>query len=759
MRLYRYRERSSGELFTANDRPSKLPPDAVAVFGLDDSVRAAPLGGSEVSASQLHTAYNAQRLISAGTDGTGQTVAIFAKDSFSSSNIDSFSGREGLPFPKIAVSFPAGQSSSGVPYGWVTDENPTPSFGSDRSEADIDIEAVHAMAPGAAIHVYEASAADYPSWIVGLASFIQGVSNDGEHIASISYGSCESQISRRDLSVLASWFSELAVVKRVAVFAASGDTGKECPAFSGMAPNGFVDSSGVDYPASDPSVTGVGGTHLDLTSADTLNAEQAWDDVSEKPKFASGGGTSGFFARPVWQRGAGLPAGGTNRMVPDVAIDSDSNNGLTVTIYDPSHAQCPFYCEETVGGTSVAASLWAGVAAIYDQDAAAHGAPFLGVANAVLYSLAGRSDRPLFDVSTAQNGGGDLAGPVGVGWDAATGLGSPNVDTLVRDGVAQTAPPPADVNVQQVNWANVTVPADACGTSGPVQLKDGRATAASNRFPGFPTVTVSVPVPISVGGGISYGDLEKSGHDDAALLVTCDTGGGTGASTLADSLVVYTGTAGLHALGVLHTVTPSTYGATAFSQPSIQLATDAVRAVESAYAAGDVAASPSQSRNDSWSWDGHNFHLLTNPAPAPTSTTTTSNGEPSNFTPGSPEWVANTLYTAEQQGDWNHVCSLLQPSAQNTCMSVEAGNTVKATGNFIVQNAVVQGNEALVSIIGTLTIPSEATYTNNDPQTGMPPGTPFQKEFDTLTGNNSPTVLSPFPCIQIGGKWYADLSM
>jgi kumamolisin len=126
---------------------------------------------------------------------------------------------------------------------------------------------------------------------------------------------------------------------------------------------------------------------------------------------ASGGGISNFFPLPPYQEGlsAALTAGGTealaNRGVPDVAGDADENTGYDVRV-DGS--------DTVIGGTSAVAPLWAALIARINQTTASP----LGYINPMLYN-----NPSAFHDITQGNNGTFAAAP---GWDACTGLGTPN---------------------------------------------------------------------------------------------------------------------------------------------------------------------------------------------------------------------------------------------------------------------------------------------------------------------------------------------
>lgn len=451
--LYEWRDRTSGHRFYANDAGPRLSAPMVSlvsgVVGLDDASLGIPLAAGEnagssggLSAAQLQAAYNVLPLLKAGINGRGQTVAIYAVGGFSNGDIDEFDMRSGLPTAVLTTSIPGGSG----PGGWETGSYP-PSRNEFESEAEADIEAVHAMAPQASIHIYEAAvpsdAEAVGTVVVGfeqtLLNFIEGVAADGDSVATISYGNCEDQLNPSVLEELAYDFSALAADDHVSVFAGSGDAGKYCSTTTGPGPTDFDTSTvGANYPSSDPSVTSVGATFLQLNSGDsTINSEQAWDVSSTA---ATGGGKSEFSA-PSWQLAALKRAryDPSHRWTPDVAMDGDPGSGLLGYAWHEGG----YDSWGPLGGTSLSSPLWAGIAADYDQRAAAVGAAPLGAANQVLYRL-NPSKRDLFDVTSNENDGSDLAGPAVKGWDPATGLGTPNAASLVYDGIAMggSAPGP-----------------------------------------------------------------------------------------------------------------------------------------------------------------------------------------------------------------------------------------------------------------------------------------------------------------------------
>jgi hypothetical protein len=150
------------------------------------------------------------------------------------------------------------------------------------------------------------------------------------------------------------------------------------------------------------------GTRLQVSGSD-VTGESVWNDGAQGG--AGGGGVSSFFPLPAWQQGLEVTRSTSNggaltmRGVPDVSGDADPETGYVVRIDGT---------DTVIGGTSAVAPLWAGLIARIN---AANGDP-VGYINPTLYA----APRALRDVTTGDNGD-FVAGP---GWDACTGLGSPD---------------------------------------------------------------------------------------------------------------------------------------------------------------------------------------------------------------------------------------------------------------------------------------------------------------------------------------------
>jgi subtilase family serine protease len=214
----------------------------------------------------------------------------------------------------------------------------------------------------------------------------------------------------------------------------------------------------VEWPASDPLVTGVGGTNLCTDPNATTNQPrtlfagpvfrcQGQPTQTEVAWIGSGGGFSHVFSKPSYQNT--LPAGSTQigsmRGVPDIGFQAAPRTGALVFISLPPDGSSGLNCAGVpcstgwfdIGGTSLSCPQWAGLVAIADQINGGG----LGLINPALYALGASPTRyanDFFDVTTGNNQTvSTVAGyPATIGWDPVTGLGTPNAANLVPDLVA-----------------------------------------------------------------------------------------------------------------------------------------------------------------------------------------------------------------------------------------------------------------------------------------------------------------------------------
>jgi kumamolisin len=372
--------------------PAALGAVVMGVFGIDNRPQARPhlrrhahaAASASFTPVQVAEAY----AFPPGTTGKGQNVGIIELGGgFDTGDLTTYFQGLGIDAPAVtAVSVDGGQNSPG------TDSNAD-------GEVMLDIEVVGAVAPDAAIAVYFAPNTDQ-GFIDALSSAVHDTTHKPS-VISVSWGESEDAWSAQARIQMEQVLMEAAGLG-VTVTVASGDNGSSDAVSDGQ--------QHADFPASAPHALACGGTSLQA-SGTTIDTETVWNDGSG----ATGGGISRQFAMPSYQAGANLPVNvdtqATGRGVPDVCGDADPLTGYVIRVDG---------AEETIGGTSAVAPLWAGLIARLDEQL---GTP-LGFVQPVLYPLLGSGS--FHDITSGDNGSYAAA----AGWDACTGLGSPDGTAL-----------------------------------------------------------------------------------------------------------------------------------------------------------------------------------------------------------------------------------------------------------------------------------------------------------------------------------------
>jgi kumamolisin len=236
---------------------------------------------------------------------------------------------------------------------------------------------------------------------------------------SIGWG-CEALLRHADLAPAETALAN-AQKNGTSAFDASGDTaGLECKGGDQWSAPPGPDDIGLDAIASLPAMTSTGGTTLSTDDQGRWIAEHAWFDSPLSQ--GSSGGVSALFDRPAWQQRLSVDRDTNDRrLAPDVSAVADPFTGVRI-IFDQ---------KELVGaGTSQSAPIWAAMTALMNQWLITNGGQPLGNLNPLLYQVAAGANRAGFRDVTLGGNAVDYATP---GYDLVTGLGSPNVDNLVRD--------------------------------------------------------------------------------------------------------------------------------------------------------------------------------------------------------------------------------------------------------------------------------------------------------------------------------------
>lgn len=387
-------------LRSAVQLPDDLRDVVLAVLGLDNRpqarphfrVRTGPTPRRSRAATPPATSFTAVQVASlyqfpAGS-GQGQCIALIELGGgYRPQDLQSYFAGLGLPAPEVvAVSV---DHAANAPSG-----NPDSADG----EVMLDIEVAGAVAPAAKIAVYFAPNTD-AGFLDAVTTAVHDTVN-APSVVSISWGGPESTWTPQALTAMDQALQAAAALG-VTVCVASGDSGST---------DGVADGANhVDFPASSPHALGCGGTRLKATTS-VIQGEVVWND-GNPASGASGGGVSAFFALPSWQQGLdattvqGRAQALSARGVPDVAADADPQTGYEVVV---DGVQAVF------GGTSAVAPLWAGLIARINALTGRKA----GFIQPALYA----HEAACRDITKGNNGGYEAS----AGWDACTGLGSPN---------------------------------------------------------------------------------------------------------------------------------------------------------------------------------------------------------------------------------------------------------------------------------------------------------------------------------------------
>ncbi len=424
--------------------------------------------------ADVATIYDVNAAYSAGYTGVGQSIAAVGQSAIIPTDITNFQSAAGLPVQAPNVVLMPGTGTSTI-------------YSGDESESDLDIEYSGGIAKGATVYfVYTGSSPNYGVFD----AMTYAVQNNIAPIVTASYGECETALGQTSANTYAAIFQQ-AMSQGQTLIASSGDDGStDCYGFTNLTSTQRTALT-VDFPASSPYVTGLGGTEFlaaDVTTTSTQYwsangtsdvvssalsyiPEMVWNDDSASGGLGSGGGgASAIFARPTWQISSGAPGlgsiSGSSRLVPDISLSSSPNNaGYLYCSSDTGATAIQGSCSHgfrdansqyltVAGGTSFAAPVFAGMLAIINQATKSAGQ---GLINPTLYSLASNSATyaaAFHDITVGNNectAGASycttagLAGfAAGVGYDQASGLGSIDLYHLlaawpVASGTAVTA--------------------------------------------------------------------------------------------------------------------------------------------------------------------------------------------------------------------------------------------------------------------------------------------------------------------------------
>ncbi len=457
----------NGEQHIANLSEPALPAAIAAVTstitGLSD-IRIRPhahphftssISGSHfVAPGDFYTIYDINPLLTSNVNGAGITIAVAGQTDILLTDVAAFRAASGLPANAPTIKLIG--TDPGTPL--------TSGVAEDQVEASLDVEWSGAVAPSATILYVNSTD------VLG-GSLTQIIDQNLAPIATVSYGDCETNFGSSNIAVFNQLFRQAAAQGQT-IAGPGGDSGAtDCDYQTNVATQGLA----VDFPASSPYVTGVGGTMFNegagsywaaangtayngSASALSYIPEAVWNESSSTNGLSGGGGgASAYFTKPTWQTGTGVPSDSA-RDVPDIAFNAAAGHdgylycqgGFCTNGYRNASSNL-----DVVGGTSVSTPAFAGMLALLEQKLNTK----VGLVNPTLYALANSTyyTNVFHDVTVGSNvspctigspncttvitpcngsanaGQGCIGYTAGTGYDLASGWGSLDVFNFVND--------------------------------------------------------------------------------------------------------------------------------------------------------------------------------------------------------------------------------------------------------------------------------------------------------------------------------------
>lgn len=548
----------NGEVHFANVTNASVPSaltDVVAdITGLHNfrptprlhTILAKPAFTSSVSGSHylapgdLYTIYNVNPLLNNAINGTGVSIAVIGQVQIYAADVAAFRSASGLSSTNLPTSVAEGGGAS-------TANNCDPSSSTncsspnllDLAESSLDVEWSGAMAPAAVI-LYVNGPDVFNN------SMTQAIDQNLAPIITASYGLCETGWGSTYINSMNQLFQQ-ANAQGQTILAASGDAGAtDCD--SGPS---AVYGLAVDFPASSPYVTAMGGTQLNegnttgttqywnanssSSSANSGSAlsyipEAVWNDYSQGTFGAGGGGISAFFAKPAWQIETGA-TGMTTQVTPDTKRDVPDISLVGSNAHDPllycANNSCVVGFRATTngnltasGGTSFDSQIFGGMLALIEQKIGSR----IGNANPTLYSLGNNaayystaSSSVFHDVTVGDNAmpctqgkvncpsGGTIGYSAGTGYDLATGWGTVDLNNLAN----------------AWNVVSTVVPGFSVTSSAP--LVNGVHTISVAAGGSIPTVTITLTPLNGFSGTVAFTSIVSATTSYAAGITFSPT--------------------------------------------------------------------------------------------------------------------------------------------------------------------------------------------------------------------------------------------
>jgi pseudomonalisin len=474
-------------------------------------------GTTAFGPSDFRSFYNEDPLISGGITGAGgDCVAIVGDSDYTPGAVSLFNSTFSLPASSITT---------------VLTDSTNPGMNGDQDEALLDLEWSHAVAPGAATRFYLGDNSNSSS-NGAIVDSIQAAVNDNLcGVISVSFSLCGGSAAFFT-GVVSPIYAQMAAQGQ-SILISSGDQGAAGLVFATSPPRCvFGTSRNINELGGDANVTQVGGTGFTPNYDPSGNnvghvAESVWNDSVAHPGGGStGGGASIYYSKPSYQMGPGVPSDGM-RDVPDIAlIASPYSPGVfwgSVSAGMPAIRCC-------IGGTSLSAPAWAGIAKLIAQLQGSRPGPL----NPRIYALAnaGAATAGFRDVTTGNNDFNGVTGFVaGPGFDLATGWGTVDIATFANDYVVPPSPEISSIPSIIEVGSSFGIDGSFFGPGAMVNFFVATASGAVNAGPLTPSalspthLTVPVPATVPLGQGfvtvqvVNNSDLGFKASNPASALL------------------------------------------------------------------------------------------------------------------------------------------------------------------------------------------------------------------------------------------------
>jgi Pro-kumamolisin, activation domain len=468
-------------------------------------------GDGYYNANTLSSIYGLSPLVTGGNDGAGVTVAVYELETYDPTGVKDIDSCYGHSNSVSEVKVDGGPST---PVNLFSPDNP-------GAESALDIEDIANLAPGASIIDYAGPDWQTATEAQSLDVYSTIFNQDKAQVVSISWAECE-QLSDSSALTEENTLFEQAATQGQTVVAASGDAGSTACYDPGVDDDSVL---AVNDPASQPYVTGVGGTTMSGLSASPTPA--VWNSgcyVDDDVTYcgATGGGVSSSWPLPSYQSGvtgSGYTENCTTattgcRQVPDVSALADPDEGYVIDLYgsDTADGDGPGEYYTIIGGTSGSTPTWAAIFALADATTTCRLNGEAGFVNPDLYAAAqGSSSASTFtDVTSGSNG---LSGydatysyPATTGYDLSTGWGTPIAKGVVASVCQAPIATSASSYFVSDGPTRIMDTRKDIGAGGPVAV-DGTATLQVGGVDGVPSdgtvtaVVLNVTVANPTGGG------------------------------------------------------------------------------------------------------------------------------------------------------------------------------------------------------------------------------------------------------------------